>query len=155
MAAVTHIGLFLCQQLPIGLRLVNGMTGGANNIRLGMIAATNIGAIYVLGMTAQAGVERLAWGEQRKSHDRLFAAFGIDVGLPGPVTALTPSVFDGHIGGDTGFVVRVPKKLQGNVGMAGAASHVPGVSRIGDRSGRGRRLRRQDRNKPSRAKAKQ
>ncbi len=62
MAPITDLRLPFRQESPVGLGLMNGVAGCTANACLGMIAAADVGAICVLGMTTQTRIDYLVRG---------------------------------------------------------------------------------------------
>ena len=96
-APITNLRLSFRQESPVGLRPVNRVAGCTADACLCMIAAADIGAICVLGMTTQTGIHYLACGQPRERDNALFSAPRIDVFLSGSVAPFTPGVLNGDV----------------------------------------------------------
>jgi hypothetical protein len=131
MTPVADVGLPFGEEIPVGIGLMNGMAGSADDVRLRVIAASNVGAVQILGVATETGIQDLIRRQIGECDDSLLAAFCIDMLLARSMAAFATGVLDRSIGGYVGLVVRVPKELQGDVRVTGPASGTPRVRWIG------------------------
>lgn len=127
-ATVAHLGLAFGEQVPVGLRLVDRMAGGANDIRLCVTAALNVGAFKVFGMAPKTGIKDLIRSQIRERDDTLLSTLRLDVCLAGPVATLATRVLYRNIRGNVGLVMWISKELERDVRVAGPAGAAPRIA---------------------------
>jgi hypothetical protein len=133
-AAIADLALALCEQVPRGLRLVNRMAGCTTDVSLRMRTSANVGAIDILGMAPQAGIEDPTGRQLGESDDRRFPTLRLNVATSGTMAALTAGILQTSVPRDCALVVRIAEELQRNgwmTGEAGASPDIAGGARWG------------------------
>jgi hypothetical protein len=130
-ASVADICLALTKQTTVRLRLVNRVARGTNDIGLRVIAAPDVRPVLVFRMASQTGIQSLTGCHLGKGDDRVLSAFRFHMLLTGAVTTLTSGLVDRRVGQDTGFIVRIPKKLERHIRMTCTAGVAAGISVAG------------------------
>jgi hypothetical protein len=121
-APVAHLRLPLGKKIAARFRLMDRMACGADDIRLGVITLPNVCSRGIFGVTAQTRLQNLSGRYFRICDDRLLPAFSVNVFLSWAVTAFATDIFWSARLGDVRFIVWVAEELEGDVGMACAAS---------------------------------
>ena len=121
MATVANVGLPFGEEVPVGLGLVDRMAGGTNDIRLRVVAAADIGAVQVFGMTPETGIEDLIRRQIGECDDSLLSTFRVDVFLTRSVTTLAPGILYWNTGGDIRLVVWISKELECDIRVTSPA----------------------------------
>ena len=119
-ATVADFALPLREQVPGRLGLVNRMAGCATDVGLRVCASPDIGPIGVFCMAPQAGIQHPTRRQLGEGDDGCFAALCLNVAGAGTVAALTTGILRAGIPCNCSFVVRIPEKLERNIGMARA-----------------------------------
>ena len=103
------------------------MAGSTNDIRLRVVAAADIGAVQVFGMTPETGIEDLIRRQIGECDDSLLSTFRVDVFLTRSVTTLAPGILHWNTGGDIRLVVWISKELECDIRVTSPAC---GAARI-------------------------
>ena len=131
MAAITDLALLLFrkQELRCG-RAVNRMAVGTDDVALGVLAASDIGARNGLAVAAEACIQNFFGSKPRKRDgNRGLAASRFYVILAGAMAALAAGVFGLLFARSNAFIVGISEKWREYVGMAGAADIAADVIR--------------------------
>jgi hypothetical protein len=87
-ALVAELGLGFGEELAGRGGVVDGVAGGAGDVRCSVRGAADVGAGELFGVAGEAVVEGGAGGELGEGDDFGFVAIGLDVGAAGTVAGL-------------------------------------------------------------------
>lgn len=87
-ALVAELGLGFGEELAGRGGFVDGVAGGAGDVRCSVRGAADVGAGELFGVAGEAVVEGGAGGELGEGDDFGFVAIGLDVGAAGTVAGL-------------------------------------------------------------------
>lgn len=126
---VTQLRLALREQKFRNRRLMNRVAIRAHNIVQRVRGTADIRARNRLRMTVQAVIENLGRLQFRKRDDGGFAAMCGYMRAAGPVATLATGIRTGFVAGGNTLEVRIPIKVQPNVGVTGLTHRATHIAR--------------------------